>query len=512
MIRNYLLPVLALAVIMLGCAKEDLPSSEIQLNDPDPISKAAINEYVLEQMQTSGKVFNWQQADDNMLWSAIAHSHERAFIGYQPAGFENIEERIHEVDVTTSDWRNARAALVDLVLSETKKYFPNENFTAEDLLMERPIEEHTPSFMILIKHPAIVSALRARAEVRYLEPTDYTLEEVADRSGSGCDVNPNYNIPSSDYTTVSPSAKVPWNFYLMNIPSAWNTSKGDNIGLCIIDTGTSPNQSKLGSQFASGHSTGRYINRYGTYVSSWWWWASPDGPDDDCGHGTQMAGLATGPRTTGGSTAGVAYKADLISYRGTSDVVVNGGNEKEGVRDALISAGNRGDVKVISMSIGDVFYSGTVADGIYHAYNRGKLIFAAAGTSLSWTSWWGVIFPANMSQTVAVTGVKEGYPLQKCNTCHDGPEVDFIAPMQRRNDNGRTSLTLAMSGNVPAYVGGSSAATATTAGIAALVWSTNRSASRSTILNRMKNAASIYPARDNNFGWGIVDANAAVNN
>ncbi len=512
MIRNYLLPVIALAVIMLGCAKEDQPSSEVQLNSPDPINKAEIDEYVKAQLEATGKVFHWDQTTDQMLWSAISHANDRAFVGYQPADFENIEERIHEVDVTKPEWRTVRAEIVNLVLTETQKYFPDENITEEDLLMERPIEEHTPSFMILIKHPEIVTALRQRSDVRYVEPTDYSLEEIADRSGSGCDVNPNNNIPSADYTTVSPNAKVPWNFYLMNIPSAWNTSKGDNIGVCVIDTGTSPNQPKLGSQFASGQSTGRYLRRYGTYVSSWWWWASPDGPDDDCGHGTQMAGLATGPRSSGGSTAGVAYKADLISYRGTGDVVVNSGNEKEGVRDALISAGNRGDVRIISMSIGDVFYSGTVADGIYHAYNRGKMIIAAAGTSLSWTSWWGVIFPANMSQTVAVTGVKEGYPLVKCNTCHDGSEVDFIAPMQRRNDNGRTSLTLAMSGNVPAYVGGSSAATATTAGVAALVWATSPNSSRSTILNRMKNAASIYPSRDGNFGWGIIDANAAVNN
>ena len=122
----------------------------------------------------------------------------------------------------------------------------------------------------------------------------------------------------------------------------------------------------------------------------------------------------------------------------------------------------------------------------------------------------GGYFPANMSQTVAVTGVKEGFPLVRCNTCHDGSQVDFIVPMQRRNDDGRTSLTLALSGDVPAYVGGSSAATATTAGIAALVWATNPGQSRTQVLNRLKNAASIYPGRDGNFGWGMIDAQYAV--
>ncbi|MEO0626601.1 MAG: S8 family serine peptidase, partial [Bacteroidota bacterium] len=120
------------------------------------------------------------------------------------------------------------------------------------------------------------------------------------------------------------------------------------------------------------------------------------------------------------------------------------------------------------------------------------------------------IFPANRWNTTAVTGVRDGSSLQRCDICHDGSQVDFVAVMQRQNDTDRTSLTLAMSGNQPSYVGGSSAATATTAGIAALVWATNPGQNRTQVLDRMKNAASIYPGRDNNFGWGIVDAAQAV--
>lgn len=510
MIRNYLhLLGFSLLLLGLGCSRETITNEDQQLPLPDRMSKADINAFAVAQLEEK-KVFKWESASTELIWSAISHGNDIAVIGYQPEGFTDIKTKIHELDITTSSWRNVRQELIDFVVTETQKHFPNEEITAEKLLMGQPIEEFIPAFDILIKHPAIVEALRLRTDVRYVEPMNYSAEEVADRSGSGCGNSPSNNIPSADYTNTSPGAKIPWNFYECNIPSAWNTSQGDNIGVCVIDTGTSASQSKLGSQFATGSSTGRYISRYGTYVSSWWWWASPDGPDDDCGHGTQMAGLATAPRNSGGSSVGVAYKANLIAYRATGDVVINGSSEKNGVKDALVAAGNRSDVKIISMSIGDVFYSSKVADGIYYADNRGKLIFAAAGTSLSWTSWWGVIFPANMSETVAVTGVKEGYPLQRCNICHDGSMVDFIVPMQRRNDNSRTSLSLAMSGNTPSYVGGSSAATATTAGIAALVWATNPSQSRGSVLSRMKNAASIYPSRDSNFGWGIVDAQYAV--
>ncbi|MEO1450324.1 MAG: S8/S53 family peptidase, partial [Bacteroidota bacterium] len=158
-----------------------------------------------------------------------------------------------------------------------------------------------------------------------------------------------------------------------------------------------------------------------------------------------------------------------------------------------------------------VFYSGQVADAVVYAHNKGKLIFNAAGTSLTWTSWWGVIFPANMSQTVAVTGVRTGSSLQRCNTCHDGSQVDFVVTMQDAGNTNRTALTLHTSGNQPSYTSGSSAATATMAGIAALVWGKNLGQNRNQVLQRLKDASQFYPSRSNSFGWGRVDALQAVN-
>lgn len=495
---------------LTACQREQIeqnPSNTFEAVGPS-LSKAEINAAVEDHLFSTNEVFDWNESSNDMVFSAMAHSGYEAALGYQPAGFENLDQRIHEISVTEGEWLETRNRIMGMVLAATARHTGQE-LTEEEILVA-PEDGVLPILEVKILAPEILAELRGMPEVRYLEPSNYEPREVDLRSGSGCDVSPNFSIPSADFTTVSPSAKVPWNFYNMNIPQAWTTSRGNNIGICIIDTGSSPNQSRLMGSFASGDSGGRYHNRYGTYVSSWWPWASPDGPNDGCGHGTQMAGLAAAPRTTGGSSVGVAYEANLISVRGTSDVIVNGSREKRGVKDALVLAGNRSDVQIISMSIGDVFYSGTVRDGIDYAYNKGKLIFAAAGTSLSWTSWWGVIFPANRWNTTAVTGIRDGSPMQRCNTCHDGSQVDFVAVMQRSNDTDRTSLTLAMSGNQPAYVGGSSAATATTAGIAALVWATNPSQNRSQVLDRMKNAASIYPSRSSNFGWGIVDAAQAV--
>lgn len=500
---------LLLLLLLAGCSSEQLRESIEPAVVDAVLPKTEINRIVESHLQTTNTVYDWNTSSDQVLFSALHHGDFRAAIGYRPPGMDNVREQIHEIDLEQAAWQDARRRILDRVIAETER-LSGERPSEKDLFVA-PEDGVLPILELYIRHAELVEILRHMPEVRYLEPTDYDPVTAEEKSDSGCGVSPDFSIETADYVSTSPGVKIPWNFYNMNIPQAWNTSRGNNIGICIIDTGTSSSQPKIsGSGFYSGYSGGRYVSRYGTYVSSWWPWASPDGPNDQCGHGTQMAGLAVAPRTGGGATVGVAYEANLVAVRGTGDVVINGGAEKRGVKDGLIIAGNRSDVQIVSMSIGDVFSSGTVSDGVYYAYNRGKLIFAAAGTSLSWTSWYGVIFPASMAQTVAVTGVRDGSSLQRCNTCHDGPAVDFVAVMQRASDTDRTSLTLALSGDTPARVGGSSAATATTAGIAALVWATNTNQSRSQVLQRMKNAASIYPSRSNNFGWGIVDAAYAV--
>ena len=115
-----------------------------------------------------------------------------------------------------------------------------------------------------------------------------------------------------------------------------------------------------------------------------------------------------------------------------------------------------------------------------------------------------------MTQTVAITGVQDGESLVKCETCHSGPEVDFVIVMERETNTDRHSLSLARYSNQPKYIGGSSTATATTAGIAAIVWGQDLSATRTEIMNALKSSASIYPQRDDDFGWGMIDASVAV--
>ena len=159
--------------------------------------------------------------------------------------------------------------------------------------------------------------------------------------------------------------------------------------------------------------------------------------------------------------------------------------------------------------MGWIFSVGKIEDAVKLAYGKGKLIFCAAGTSTSFTTFVGVIFPAWMPETVAVTGVKEGSTYQACSDCHTGSEVQFTVAMQRAI-SGNTVPVESYYENQTDYIGGSSVATATTAGIAALVWSKNPTWTRDQVLTKMRQSASLYPNRNAEYGYGNVNAYLAV--
>lgn len=505
------------ALLAFSCSQEEQPSvsiSEQNQTQSDLIPQSEIDQVIFKSLQETGD-FIWMDQSDELLFSALMHGDSILTIGYKPADLSLPNSRIGLDEVKNQAWQSAASKIVGMI-SETLEKNQSPSFRVRNQEVE--IHETLPYLEVKIADFEVLQNLRKMPEVRYFEPIGYQFnyellnaENSNSRiaSDSGCSNEPQSNLSSTDFSTVSPNAKASWNYPQMGITQAWSQSTGAGITVGVIDTGLSPTQSMMGSAFNSGESSGRSVLKFGTYKTGFWLWKSYDGPNDQCGHGTAMAGVLASPRNTIGNAVGVAYNSNLISVRGTSDVIVNTSDEKDGVAEALVLLGNRSDVKIISMSIGDVFSNSKVADAVRYAYNRGKLIFAAAGTSTTFTNWVGVIFPATMAETIAVTGVKEGSGYERCDTCHSGGKVEFTVVMERAGTNTKP-LTVANSGDNPATVGGSSVATATASGIAALVWAKNPGWSRDQVLNQLRSTAALFPTRSSQYGYGNLNAAAAV--
>lgn len=465
----------------------------ISIMEPTPYSKQKLDDVVVEAMRSKGD-FRFENEGLFLTWSALQYGDQSLAVGYKPAHLGDIRPIIHEINIRTGEWKAVHDALIQFIIDEYKKS-TGQSIAWKDIVIED--DSVLPILTMRMSDKNVLTALANLENVRYLEPLDYWPNQI-ERSSSGCD-NSTTAINSSDFSTISPAARLPWNFNSINVPTAWNTAQGQGITIGVIDAGISSGQTLLGSQFQNGLSTGRTITTDYTLGTSAY---------TSCTHGTSMCGLAVGPRNDMNATTGVAYKSNLHFIRACNDVVLDGSSERTGVKNALVRMGDRADVRIVSMSIGSPFYSSVLYDGVVYANNRGKLIFAAAGTSFSWTSWYGVVYPAYHSECVAITGVKENS--NTCASCHDGSQVDFTVPMERNTDSNRNSLSLKSSGTGPAYIGGSSCATAITAGVAALVWSARPSLTKTQVFNALRNTSQYYPSVNGSRGYGNINASAAV--
>ncbi len=498
-------------MVLIGCKKMQEPTAEI-LQPEDPVAKEQINAAINQVLQNS-QSFYWSALSEQMVWSALQHTDNMLSVGYQPANAQNVSETLHLINLNNAEWKTAKEKIEQLIFTSEQKLNPALTFKEVILV----VDETLPFINASVKNIETIRLLRNNNMVRYAEPMAYEPQpEISLDSDSGCDGNPAESglQEGSDYTTISPNTKQSWNYAYHNIPTAWTRSTGAGVKIFIIDTGAEFDQDNLGTAFNQGNSSGRTVEKMVTFPRSTFW-GIPTGPvetaDDGCGHGTSMAGAAAAPRGTDGAAVGVAYNSNLVTCRAAEDVLISNSREVTGVTNAYKNAANRADVKIISMSMGRITGSSQIEDAINYAYGKGKLMFCAAGTSFGFTAgWYGVIFPAWLSKVNAVTGVRDNNFNAHCTTCHDGSETDFTIVMEKAN-NERHAMTLAASGNTPSTVGGSSVATATASGIAALVWSKYPSYTRDQILNKLITTSANYPNKNGSYGWGNLNAGAATN-
>ncbi|MFM8916553.1 MAG: S8 family serine peptidase, partial [Bacteroidota bacterium] len=356
-------------------------------------------------------------------------SDQTVAIGYKPHYEGDISSKLHSLDLTKGEYKSVHDALINFILEEANKQSATK-LDWNDLLVED--DPYLPILTIRTSDKHLLTALFNLKNVRYIEPLDYhpaSPNKVMSTSGCSPSAEP---LNSADYTTITPNAVLPWNFNNHNISQAWSLAQGSGITVGVIDAGLSSAQPLLGSQFNNGDSNvGRTVLAEYTYGTSAY---------TGCSHGNSMSAQAVGPRNNQGAATGVAYKSNLYFIRGCEDVVLDLSAERTAVKNACTRLGNNRNVKVISMSIGTPFSSSVLKDGVDYAYGKGKLIMAAAGTSLDFTTWYGVIYPAAYSSCVAVTGINDNGAT--CASCHDGSQVMYTIVMERAANSNRNSLAL----------------------------------------------------------------------
>jgi len=524
------------SLLALGaCKKSELvPNNSSQSTVLQTLSINQLNETIKKQIISTQQPFDWNKASDDELWSGVKNSQDgNLLVGYKPSNLSiaQANDIIIKEENQSSAWKDARNQMIQLILDAEKQV--NPEIKLEDILSFD--NESYATFSVKVNNPSVIRKIRTSPFYKYAESTYEPKAEnnVSSRNPSGQSVgceggyqaNPDLRLGTHyDKINTTSQSLMSWNYKYHKIRDAWATAvTGKGIGVMVFDTGLNPDQSLLVGRFNSGLVTGRtrgnisfLRNSSGTLLPS----------ADGCGHGTSLSGVVGAPRIDNlASTAGVAYGCNLLVARVTYDVYIDSAEEVNAVAAGFDSFAQNSNMRIASMSLGRVGNNTLIANAIQRAYNTGrKLIFVASGTAPFLISGSGsfvgaddIVFPANMgSATIAVSGIATDY--LRCEQCVVGNQTDFVVVMEKVLA-GTAELkvhplgTANSSSTTPNNIGGSSVATATMAGMAALVWSKFPNESAINIFFRLQKAADKYRAgisKPNPYGWGTVDVSKAL--
>jgi subtilisin family serine protease len=346
---------------------------------------------------------------------------------------------------------------------------------------------------VMIREPGAGSPALSRIGVGSSSAT-FDISE----NGSSCSGLDDWSGDAQDQVSVLGDV-IGWSqgFHYTRVAEAWGRSQGDNIRVAIIDTGLDPAQ----EQFADWkfHDDGRLI--WKTHTDSdfqgyprW---------QDTCNHGTRIAGVIGAP-LDGIGMVGIAYKSDLITIHADDDVYMENAGDVLAAFDVAAAHG----AHIVQMAFkSDKWFSG-ISDAIrayYHRSPNGMLFVGAAGTSpFASTYNFNVVFPAEMTEVIAVSAINKDGSL--ASTSHYGPAVDLAGFVGQPSPNVPSRQ---MTGPV-VRVRGTSAASATISGIAALVWARYPTWTNKQVRARLMSSAR-HPWQHNwSDGYGYVNAFKAV--
>lgn len=295
------------------------------------------------------------------------------------------------------------------------------------------------------------------------------------------------------FTPNDPLYSYQWNFQAIQMPTAWDTSTGQQVIVAIVDTGVDFRAPDLAS-------TAR-LPGY-DFVNN------DSDPTDDQGHGTHVAGTIAQSTNNGLGVAGVAFNARILPVKVLG---ANGQGSYENIIKGIVYAVDQG-AKVINMSLAGSSGSQALLDAVQYANSKGVVVVAAAGNSSG-----AVQYPAAYDEYVIGVGAVR-YDLQRPAYSNFGSQVDLMAPGGDlgvdQNQDGYADGVLQQTFKTPGtftylFYEGTSMASPHVAGLAALLLSRSPNLTPVMVENLMTQTAKPVEPSDQN-GTGLIQAAAAL--
>lgn len=309
--------------------------------------------------------------------------------------------------------------------------------------------------------------------------------------------NPNVALVEEDHTAhalgfpAGVSAQYnPWGVIKIKAPDVHKLeNKGEGIRGAIIDTGIDYNHPVLQGN---------------AYVGGYNFIKNTDNPMDDYGHGTHVAGIAAA-RDIGNGLVGVAPAMELYALKVLDN---NGSGSYSNIAAAIQWCIDKGDVRVINMSLGGSSFSQVLKDVCDAAYSAGIVVCASAGNAGQGTDTIG--YPAKYDSVIAIGATDQND--NRASFSSTGPKLELAAPgvsIPSCVPSGTCSLC-----DQSGYklLSGTSMSCPHVFGTVALMLRAHSEYKNTDIRSILgKTAVDLgTPGRDELYGWGRIDALAAV--
>ena len=291
----------------------------------------------------------------------------------------------------------------------------------------------------------------------------------------------------------------------INIEPAWNISTGSGVIVAVIDTGVAYENYRQYAQAPDLANT-NFVQGY-DFVNN------DEHPNDDAGHGTHVTGTIAQSTNNGIGVAGVAFNCSIMPIK-----VLNSGGSGTytWIANSIYYAADHG-AQVISMSLGGNSSSDALEEALAYAYGKGVTIVCSAGNDGPDAD---PSYPAAYDEyCIAVGATRYDETVSYYSTT--GEYVDIAAPggdvNVDQNKDGYGDGVLQQTFNRGYsdfgywFYQGTSMAAPHVSGVAALLIS-NGVTGPDNVREAMESTAEKkgFTDHDPAYGWGIVDAHAAL--
>jgi len=323
-------------------------------------------------------------------------------------------------------------------------------------------------------------------------------------------VEPNYSYSvfqmepedTEGFVPNDPDYGKQWHLRNIGVQSAWEHARGSGVVVAVIDTGVAyerhqkflPAPDLMGTKFVPGYN---FVN-------------DTEHANDDHGHGTHVTGTIAQTTNNGIGVAGIAFEASIMPIKVLSK---SGQGSVADIADAIRFAADEG-AHVINMSLGGPMPSLTLQSAVRYARDKGVVIVCAAGNS----GRRGVGYPAAYEGAIAVSAIGPKGALAPYSSY--GKQVMIAAPGGDKSLGEKWGVlqNVIVRGKPAefeyAFYQGTSMASPHVAGVAALIIGSG--VTRAADVERILIESAKRPngqdetKRDERYGYGIVDAAAAV--